>query len=374
MDDPFSRLRVDPYARVPITVQLAEQLAWLIASGRIARNDRLPAIRELAGRLGVNMHTVAASYRQLEADGLVSTRRGRGTIVLGYDRSRRASHVPDVPTSTIGVLVPEHSARFDPLLEGVQAAGEENSVLVIVGTTLDDAQRVPRLLDRLVARNVDGIIIASLGRPENPDLGSSLLHAFAMPPIVYADLPASPGPKVLFDLETGAAKAVGHLLGHGHERVGLVNGPPDWPRSAPIAAGYLRVRADQGLPPAPELTAECADLSATSGQAGTEALLALADPPTAIVAASSELAYGTMTAIRRSGRRMPEDVAVVSCEDPATAPLVDPPLTAVRLPSRDMGRLAMSMLDTLIRGGTVRPSMVILPTQLVLRRSCGCGG
>ncbi len=374
MEDAFESLRVDSYARVPIAVQLAEQVAWLIASGRVARNDRLPSIRGLASRLGVNLHTVAAAYRQLEGDGLVSTRRGRGTIVLGYDRSRRFSHAPDVPTFTVGVLIPEHSVYADPMLEGLQVAGEESAILLVIGATHDDPDWVEGYLNRLVAKSVDGMIIASLGRPENPDLANGLLHAFAMPPIVYVDLPDAPGPKVLFDLETGATKAVGHLLDHGHMRVGLVTGPPDWAHAPPVGQGYLRAHDDRGVATDPDLVFECTDLTVESGREAAASLLGLPVPPRAILAASSGLAIGAMRAIRGAGMRIPEDVAVVSCEDPATATLLDPPLTAVHLPAREMGRQAMAMLETLIHGGTVRPSMVILPTQLIVRRSCGCAG
>jgi LacI family transcriptional regulator len=374
MERAFDNLRVDPHARVPIAVQLAEQVAWLIASEKIVRNDRLPPIRALASRLGVNMHTVSAAYRQLESDGLVSTRRGRGTIVLGYDRSRRASHAPDVPTSTVGVLISEHSDFTNPILEGLQASGEESAVLLLVGATHDDPDSVAGFLDRLVAKSVDGMILASLGRPENPDLAEGLLHAFAIPPIVYLDLPDAPGPKVLFDLETGASNAVGHLLDHGYNRVGLVSGPPGWPHQAPLRQGHLRAHEDHGVAVDPELVFESRDLSVDSGREGAAALLGLGLPPRAILAASFGLAIGVIRAIREAGMRIPEEIALICCEDPATAALVDPPLTAVHLPAREMGRQAMAMLATLIHGGTVRPSMVILPTRLIVRRSCGCGG
>jgi LacI family transcriptional regulator len=103
-------------------------------------------------------------------------------------------------------------------------------------------------------------------------------------------------------------------------------------------------------------------------------LLDLELPPTAILAATSELAFGAIRSARDRGKRIPEEIAIVSCDDPVTAALVEPPLTAVRLPMAEMGRQAMSMLGTLIAGGTVRPSIIILPTQLIVRRSCGCQG
>jgi DNA-binding LacI/PurR family transcriptional regulator len=374
MHNAFERLRIDAYSRVPIAVQLAEQIAWLIAGGRIGRNDRLPALRALAVRLGVNVHTVAAAYRQLEADGLVSTRQGRGTVVLGYDRSRRSSHSPDVPSFTVGVLIDEHSAAVDPFLEALQGSGEKDATLFVVGVTHGRPARVASYLDRFVAKNVDGVVIASLGRPEDPALTASLLLAFSMPPIVYVDLPSAQGPKVLLDLETGVYKAVDHILAHGHRRVGLLAGPPGWPRSEPLSQGYRRAHSDRSLPTIAELAVECPDLTPESGRASAGMLLDLELPPTAILAATSELAFGAIRSARDRGKRIPEEIAIVSCDDPVTAALVEPPLTAVRLPMAEMGRQAMSMLGTLIAGGTVRPSIIILPTQLIVRRSCGCQG
>lgn len=372
MQDAFEVLRIDPHARIPIAVQLAEQIAWLIASGRIRRNHRLPAIRGLAARLGVNLHTVAAAYRQLEGDGLVSTRRGRGTHVLGYDRSRRASHSPDVRTFTIGVLIPGHSAYYDPFLEGLAASEGDEPIVLVIGTTQDDPRQVSGYLDRLVAKNVEGIIIASLGRPEDPVLSKGLLEAYALPPIIYVDLPDAVGPKVLFDLETGASTAVGHILSHGHTRVGLITGTQAWPHTTPVFQGYRRAHDDRRLAYSPELMSAGSAPTLEAGRAGAEALLDLPLPPSAILVAGSELAYGAMLAIRARGLRIPADVALVGCEEPPAALFMDPPLTAVRLPAGEMGRQAMGMLRTLIRGGTVRPSSVILPTRLIVRRSCGC--
>lgn len=124
----------------------------------------------------------------------------------------------------------------------------------------------------------------------------------------------------------------------------------------------------------PELVVECPDLTVDAGRQGAASLLDLPLPPSAVLAANSALALGAMRAARERAVRIPTDIALVSCEDREEASLVDPPLTAVNLPAPEMARQAMSMLRILIGGGTVRPSIVILPTDLVIRRSCGCGG
>ena len=93
-------LSLDPHSPVPLVAQLRTQVAWLIARGEVSEGDRLPPIRDLAKALGVNLNTVRAAYKRLEADGLVTTQRGRGTTVLSYQRARHlAARSPPLPPS-----------------------------------------------------------------------------------------------------------------------------------------------------------------------------------------------------------------------------------------------------------------------------------
>jgi LacI family repressor for deo operon, udp, cdd, tsx, nupC, and nupG len=98
----------------------------------------------------------------------------------------------------------------------------------------------------------------------------------------------------------------------------------------------------------------------------------MAPLPTAIFAVGDILAFGAMRAVKERGLRIPDDVALVGYNDVEMAAVVEPPLTTVAAPARDVGATAMHMLLRLVAGETVEQAQIVLPTQLVVRRSCGC--
>ena len=180
-------LRVDPDASLPIATQISQQIAWLIASEQIKEGDKLPPVRELADSLEINFHTVRAAYLQLEADGLVATRRGARTTVLAYDRQRLAANVPDLPTFTIGVLIPNYGSYYGPFLQGLRDAVQDTPWLLFICDTDAYSRHVARYMDQLVAKNVDGVIVTHFEQPYVSELKAILSPSNVLPPIVYAD-------------------------------------------------------------------------------------------------------------------------------------------------------------------------------------------
>lgn len=355
-------LRVDSSSAIPLATQLGQQLTLLIASGRLAEGSTLPPVRELASQLGINLHTVRAAYRQVEEEGLLSSRQGRRTTVLAYDRNRHASQAPDVPSFAIGVVMAAYSPFYAPLLDGVEFAADDPSLILLC-----NARNDPRLgldyLDQLIARRVDGIIVVS------PSFGEDYQETGATP-VVYADWPDAPGPSVNFDLEQAGYAATRHLIDHGHERIGVVTPPTDWSNVAPKFAGFQRALSEAGIDPDPGLVGVA---SGFSWDDSAEALAdLLADPPSAIFTMSDTLAIGVLRELSSRGMRVPKDVALTSSDDIAMASVTSPTLTTVRLPAYEMGAAARTMLDRIKAGQVLESSSVVLPTELVIRSSCGC--
>ena len=112
------------------------------------------------------------------------------------------------------------------------------------------------------------------------------------------------------------------------------------------------------------------DYSAASGYAAMRSLLASAQPD-AVFAGNDTIAVGAVAAVHERGLRVPEDVAVVGYDDIPTAPFLSPPLTTVRVPALEQGRLAGEMLLRLVHGERVPEVQVGLATHLVVRKSCG---
>ena len=359
-------VRIDPTATTQIATQLAQQLAWLIASGALKENDELPPVRELAGQLKINLHTVRAAYQQLDTDGLVSTRRGRRARVLKFDRARARATTADVPSFSIGVIIPGFAPFYGPLLRGIEAAAAKQPALVFMCNAHGDRETALAYLDRLVARQVDGVVIA-FGLDFDVQLPPR-----GRPGVVFVDSPGFPGPSVEFDLEASQFAATRHLIEHGHQRIGYLSPPLNYPNVAPKYLGFQNALKTADLRHDPELVVEVPDFEIRSGEAGANRLLDLPNPPSAIAASSDALALGAFHAINSRGLRIPQDVALVGNDDIDMAAIIRPALTTVSLPVAEAGRLSVSMLEELANGAEPDPSRIVLETELVVRETCGC--
>jgi DNA-binding LacI/PurR family transcriptional regulator len=364
MSRPFD-LQVDPDASTPLATQISQQLSWLIVSGALREGDELPPVQQLADELGINIHTVRAGYQQLAASDLVSLGRGRRARVLKYDRTNQPMSGVRIPTYAIGVIVPEFVPFYAPLLAGIEAEAAEQPAMVFVANARENREMALMYLDRLIAKEVDGIVVAAALF----DSESSLPPA-GQPPIVYVDAPGAAGPTIEFDLEGSQYLATGHLIQHGHRRIGYITPPLELPNVAPKLAGHTRALQEAGIDTDDQLILETRDFEIGSGQQAAEVLLNLPDRPTAIAAASDSLAIGTYQAARSRNLAIPEDLAVVGNDNTDLSALVDPGLTTVSLPTNKAGRLAVKTIQQ-IKTGDLHQNRVVLDVELVIRDSCG---
>jgi DNA-binding LacI/PurR family transcriptional regulator len=358
-------MAVDAEAPLPLATQLRQQLAWLIASGQVQAGERLPPVREVARHLGINRNTVRAAYQHLEADGLITLRQGRGSLVLPDEERRSRQQPTTVPTFAVGVLVPGLNPFYAPFLQGIEETARDAPWLLLVCYTHDRPELTKRYLDQLIARQVDGLIVFTV-LPETEG------EARNLPPVVHVDKPDARGNVILLDSERAAFLATCHLLEHGHRRIGLISGPLKWSNVRQCYAGYEHALRSAGLGVDADCVAEVPTFTIEAGRQGAQQLLELPNPPTAIFGAADLLAIGAMQAIEERGLRVPQDVAVVGYNDIDLAALVRPALTTASAPSYDMGVVAMTMLLDLLAGRPVKQRRVTLPTQLIVRQSCGC--
>jgi LacI family transcriptional regulator len=166
----------------------------------------------------------------------------------------------------------------------------------------------------------------------------------------------------------GGLAATRHLLELGHRRIGVIGGPVAMLCSRARISGYGEALASAGVEVDPALIRN-GRFHHLGGYRGARELFALADPPTAIFACSDEQAFGVAEAARVAGRRIPEDVSVVGFDDLPISRWFSPPLTTVRQPLAEMGRIAAEMLLTMIDGREPRGLQVELATELIVRAS-----
>jgi len=236
----------------------------------------------------------------------------------------------------------------------------------------DDAE-VDQLLDELIARRVDGIIWAA---PEVADnrrwLNPALLAQ--LPPIVFLSMAArSDLAIVAIENRSGALEAVQHLLDQGRQRIGQIAGPLAWWEARERYVGWEEALTAAGKPIGPSLSVE-GDWSAASGDRALRALLAQEPHLDAIFVGSDQMALGALGAAHSLGRRVPDDLAFVGFDDIPESGYFWPPLTTVRQPLIEAGRIAVKTLHQIIdeqrkeqtNGGT---SMTLIKPELIIRAS-----
>lgn len=216
----------------------------------------------------------------------------------------------------------------------------------------------------LMDRRTDGLILATatLRDPFLKVIDSSGL------PFVLLNRSSGAYPAVCGDDLLGGYLATKHLLDLGHVRIGHISGPTSVSTGKLRAQGYRKALREAGIEPTSDLVAP-GEFDADSGIAAAETLLGLPVRPTAIFAINDISALAAMAVARRHGLRVPEDVAIVGYNDSEMSPLLPIPLTSVRVPLLEMGKLAVELLMKRLAGEEV--GSVLLEPQVVARESSG---
>jgi LacI family transcriptional regulator len=289
---------------------------------------------------------------------------------LNFQPSALARSLRTQQTLTVGFVVPDVSSPFyAAALKGAQGKLERAGYRVMLMDASLDVDRELAALETLLSHQVDGLLVASTGMPRS--LFDGLVGNAAIPTIFFDGVVEGAGKgSVTLDNEGGIALLVDHLVEHGHDDIALLAGSQRESAGAARLQAFHAAMAAHGMSPADRHVKICAWEIADGRRAGLE-LLADPEPATAVIASSAELALGFMSAAARRGIRVPDDVALVSFDDPYFGDLLEPSLTAVAYDPRQVGATAADLLVESMRSETMLCE-VRIPVTLVRRRSCGC--
>jgi DNA-binding LacI/PurR family transcriptional regulator len=223
-----------------------------------------------------------------------------------------------------------------------------------------------RTIRYLTGGHVDGALLVSL-HAEDPIPAALLARGV---PFVFVGRPPA-GTDVSYvdvDNRQGGRRATRHLLEAGRRRVATIAGPEDMPPGIDRLDGYREALREAGLGADAELVAQ-GDFTSEGGAAAMEELLAACPDIDGVFAASDLMAAGALGVLVATGRRVPEDVALVGYDDSPIAAATQPPLTSVRQPIEEMGPEAVHLLLDAIERADRPPRRVVLATDLVPRAS-----
>lgn len=338
-----------------------------------------PTMRDVAGQAGVSLQTVSNYVNGRFNLMSVETRErvGRELDRLGYWPNAAAQSLRAKRTMTLGFLVLDEGARFladpmtDLIIAGIGDVARDNGYSLLIQAARPDPDDADRLFSPLLEDRVDGAFLFLSGPPSVRRRTIRRVDELGFSFVVFEQAPAGvPVVSVTAENRTGARQLTDHLLASGHRRIAFISTRTPWPMVEERLRGYREALSAAGLS-TPELEVTDGVWDPANGAQMAEQLFGLPDPPTAIMCGNDLLALGALRAARIRGLRVPDDVAVTGFNDFEFAQFADPPLTTVRVPGYELGRLGAERLIARL-GGEEPPSggaRVTLPVTLQLRGS-----
>lgn len=331
-------------------------------------------LRDVAERAGVSIGLVSRILNGDPHARASDTTRARVTAAaddLGYRPNVTARALKSARTDTIGVVAPDlTNAFFTELMRGIEDRANELGYTVLAGRaeSMYDGGQVARMVEH---GRVDGFILQGRDDESVASLNRLLSHAPSV--LVHGRLPGHPG-SVMFDDSYAAHLATSHLIELGHRRIGLISGLPGLLTAQRREHGYRRALLDHGLRPQSRLITHFG-YHVDEARTGLETLMSSGPMPTAVVVANVNGALGVLTAARRSGLVVPEDLSVVAIHDSWVCDHTWPPLTTVRTPLFEMGRAAVDQLHHRLGDQDPEDVLVTEPApHLIIRESADLPG
>jgi len=348
----------------------------------------MPTIHDVARRAGVASVTVS---RYLNASAPVSpgvrVKIERAIVQLGYVPNALAQGLKSRYTRTLGLVV---SDVTNPFFTSIARESEDvahmHGYSLILCNTDEDMSKQERYMGILFSKKVDGLLMTPVG----DDSGTITAWRRRSGPITVIDrVPAGMDYRsfgidiVRGDSLNAAEELVGHLVSHGHRRIGLVNGPLNILTARERRLGYHHALQKVNIPLDPALEFH-GPFKIETGRAAMGVLLNVCHPPTAIFATNNFLAIGVLSATRERGLQVPDDIAIVAFDEIPQMELVAPFLTVARQPAAEIGRCATQLLlerlthERRESKSAAEPTQfkegreVILEVRIVVRQSCGC--
>lgn len=336
---------------------------------------RIASLRDVARAAGVSVSTAS---RVLSGSSHPVSQGTRASVLqaadeLGFRPNRLARALATARTQAVGAVVHDVSdPYYAELIRGLEDVVGANDHALLVSSSDRDLDKEVSLLHTFVANQLDAIVLAASGLvvPDYLERVSAVLDRFVEMGgvVVVTSEHPYPAPRVSFENEDGMRRMARHLLDLGHTRIGFLQGPPNLLVSGVRMRGYQAAMEEAGIGFDPDLV-ECGWFSMEGGAVATGTLMKRSRP-TAILAGNDLMAFGAMRRLKEEGVSVPGEVSVAGIDDIEFAGYATVPLTTVRVPLADLGRMGAKLTMDLLRGETPEVPAPLTP-EIVLRESTG---
>jgi DNA-binding LacI/PurR family transcriptional regulator len=348
-------------------------------TGRTGRSPRrptqrtiMPTITQVAERAGVSIATVSRAFADATAvSDELRNRVYEAAHALRYRPSRVARQLRVGTSQAVGVIIPDlQNPFFTGIVRGIESVLRPAGYTLLLANADEDPRLECEILASFRAEGVAGIIFVPINSRKRSyrELLGPPVHVVAvdrLPDEIHIDL-------VTVTNAEGTRSAIDHLLRMGHRDIALLGGPSKHSTAVERERGYESALRHAGLRIRSDLIYR-GDFREQGGYDGMKTLIDLPHPPSAVFVANNLMTLGALRALHEAGRRIPDDVALVSFDDMPWATSLNPPLTSVAQPDHDIGASAAELLLDRIARPDRPVRHVTLETKLVVRASCGAG-
>lgn len=287
---------------------------------------------------------------------------------LEYRPNAVARGLASKKTTTVGVIIPDISNNiYAEAARGIEDIATMYRYNIILANSDQNEEKELTLLDTMLGKQVDGIVMMS--DAVTPKLHQSIEHSPV--PIVLAGSvdESNQFASVNIDYFQASYEAVQLLIENGHKRIAFVSGPLQYTINSKFKLeAYKKAIVDANMELDESLVVSDDD-TYDSGIEAWETLSALENPPTAFFAGSDELAIGLIHGAQDSGKKVPDEIEVISFENSKLARMVRPQLTSVVFPLYDIGAVAMRLLTKIMNKEKIDNQSVIIPHRIEKRNS-----
>ncbi|MBC6491945.1 LacI family DNA-binding transcriptional regulator [Flavihumibacter stibioxidans] len=333
-------------------------------------SKKLPTIKEIAKQLGISVSTVSRALHDHPSIGLRTKTRVRQLAEeLGYEPNQTAIFFKQRKTFTIGVILPYLIEDFFAgAISGIEKVANDHKYNVLIGQSNDDVEREKAIITAMKNQRVDGIIVSLSKHTKNLDHFRAL-EKYQIPIVFFDRVPASNDfNKVAFDMPHGTHQAITYLMGKGHRRIGIINGPKEMKSSKERTDTYMEVMQKKRLKIDLSLVAYC-DLTKEGTAEAMETLITLKQPPTAILAINDYVALDAIQYCKSKKLKNNKDIFFVSYANlPITNYLESPPMASIEQFPEKQGTAAAEILMDLINSDKENqpaPRNILIQGELV---------
>lgn len=333
------------------------------------KSQKHTSLKDIAQALGVSVPTVSRALKDSpDISRALCEKAKRMAREMNYRPNPFALSLRKNAPRIIGVVVPDIVTHFfASILNGIENMAVKNGYFVIITTSHESYEHEKRNVENLVNMRVEGII-ACLSQETTDYTHFAELKDINMPLIMFDRVCLTDQfSSVVADGEHSAQMATQHLLDNGCKRVAFIGGANHLDIVKRRKHGYLEALRNNKIPIEKELVV-CRKIDYEEGKIAAETLLALPNPPDAILAMNDTLAFAAIEVIKSHGLRVPNDIALIGYTDEQHANYIEPKLSAVSHQTYEMGETACLLLIDQIRGDkAIR--QVMIPTHLQIRES-----